>query len=130
MQNFTKEERLCSRLLIERLFADGSSFFIYPFAIHYLALTESTQPFRAQVAFAVSKKRFKRAVDRNLIKRRMREIYRLNKFNFYHQLSAGNKQVVFLVSYSAKEIMSYEQMSKKLLPALERLTAELNVKNA
>ncbi|MFN3530385.1 MAG: ribonuclease P protein component [Bacteroidia bacterium] len=130
MQTFTKEERLCSRQFIERLFADGSSFFMYPFAIHYLELPPGTQPFPARVAFAASKKRFKKAVDRNLIKRRMREIYRLNKVNFYNHLNAGNKQVVFLVSYSAKEIMSYEQLSKKLLPALERLSVELNVKNA
>lgn len=128
MHTFTKEERLRSRLLIGELFSDGSSFFLYPFAVHYREIPAGSLPQPAQVAFAVSKKRFKRAVDRNLLKRRMREIYRLNKVKFYDQLNACNKQVVFLVSYSAKDILPYAQLEEKLLPALDRLAGALNAK--
>lgn len=126
MHTFTKEERLRSRLLIDRIFADGSSFFLFPFAVHYLELPAGSLSFPAQITFSVAKKRFKRAVDRNLLKRRLREIYRLNKANFYEQLNHGNKQVVFLVSYSAKEIMPSEVLAQKLVPALDRLVRELN----
>lgn len=130
MNTFTKEERLRSRLLIGRIFADGASFFLYPFAIHYLELPLDSLPFPSQMTISVAKKRFKRAVDRNLLKRRLREIYRLNKANFYSELTNGNKQVVFLVSYSAKEIMTTEQLAQKLVPALNRLVKELNFEKA
>jgi ribonuclease P protein component len=130
MNTFTKEERLRSRLLIGRIFADGSSFFLFPLAIHYLELPAGTLPFPAQMTISVAKKRFKRAVDRNLLKRRLRELYRLNKANFYTDLNNCNKQVVFLVSYSAKEIMTSEQLASKLVPALDRLVKELNRQEA
>lgn len=89
-----------------------------------------SQSHPAQITFSVAKKRFKRAVDRNLLKRRLREIYRLNKANFYTELNNSNKQVVFLVSYSAKEIMTTEQITLKLVPALDRLVKELNLEKA
>jgi len=127
MQTFTKEERLSSRSSIERIFADGSSFFMYPYAIHFLEWVDDTRPYPAAIVISVAKKRFKRAVDRNLIKRRIREAYRLNKHNFYAALTESNKQVVFLVSYSAKEIMPYASLEQKLVPALDRLVAELNL---
>ena len=130
MNTFTKEERLRSRLLIGRIFADGSSFFLFPLAIHYLDLPAGSLTHPAQITFSVAKKRFKRAVDRNLLKRRLREIYRLNKANFYTELNNSNKQVVFLVSYSAKEIMTTEQLTLKLVPALDRLVKELNLVKA
>ena len=71
-----KHEILRSKKKIKELFEDGSSFFVYPFKVYFLH-EQTAAP--AQVLFSVSKKYFKRAVDRNLIKRRMREAYRLNK---------------------------------------------------
>jgi ribonuclease P protein component len=71
-----KHEILRSKKKIKELFEDGSSFFVYPFKVYFLH-EQTAAP--TQVLFSVSKKYFKRAVDRNLIKRRMREAYRLNK---------------------------------------------------
>jgi ribonuclease P protein component len=78
---FTKEERLCNKKLIDQLYHNGSSFLCYPFKVSWI-LSADPQPFPAQVLFSVSKKRYKKAVDRNLVKRRLREAYRLNN-NFY-----------------------------------------------
>jgi len=71
-----KHEILRSKNIIKELFNDGSSFFLYPFKVYFLL--KPTQQAN-QVLFSVSKKYFKKAVDRNLIRRRMREAYRLNK---------------------------------------------------
>jgi len=125
MNTFSKEERLCSRTLIKGLFSGGSSFFVYPFAVHYQLVPASEAAYPAQVTFVVSKKRFKRAVDRNLLKRRMREIYRLNKVNFYEQLRTEKKELVFLVSYSAQDIQSFDFLQRKLIKLLDKLLEEI-----
>jgi ribonuclease P protein component len=78
MYTFKKEERLCNKRLLEQLFSSGSSFLCYPFRVSWLKAT-LPQQVPVQVVFAVAKKRYRRAVDRNLIKRRTREAYRVHK---------------------------------------------------
>ncbi|MDB5131580.1 MAG: ribonuclease protein component [Mucilaginibacter sp.] len=125
MYTFKKEERLCNKKLIDRLFHDGSSFLCYPFKASWL-LSEEPQPFAAQILFAVSKRRFKRAVDRNLIKRRMREAYRLHKQrNLYDILNSSDKRIVFSLGYIGKEIVDYDFAEKKMLKLLSQLCAEI-----
>jgi ribonuclease P protein component len=121
---FTKEERLCNKKLIDELFHKGSSFLCYPFKVSWL-IVQTGQQFPAQVLFAVSKKRYKRAVDRNLIRRRMREAYRLNKQqNLYLSLSEAGKNIVFSVGYIGKEITGYDLIEKKMLKLLTELSAQ------
>src|SRR5690606_9991392 len=73
-----KNERLHSKKSIKELFDKGSSFFIYPFKVLYLPLNDGHAETN-QVLFSVSKRKIKKAVHRNYIKRRMKEAYRLNK---------------------------------------------------
>ena len=118
---FTKEERLCNKKLIDELFHNGSSFLCYPFKVSWLLLSVP-QLFPAQVLLSVSKKRFKRAVDRNLLKRRIREAYRLNKQQcLYSGLQGSDKCIVFSIGYIGKEIGSYELIQKKMLKMLAEL---------
>ncbi|TSJ39600.1 ribonuclease P protein component [Mucilaginibacter corticis] len=124
MYTFKKEERLCNKKLIEKLFHNGSSFLCYPFKASWL-LMPGEQQVPAQIVFSVSKKRFKRAVDRNVIKRRMREAYRLNKKQLYDLLFATDKRIVFSIGYIGKEIAPYELIEKKMLKLLTQLNAEL-----
>src|ERR1700722_14129384 len=99
MYTLKKEERLCNKKLIDGLFHNGSSFLCYPFKASWM-LTDATQQFPAQILFSVSKKRFKRAVDRNLIKRRMREAYRLHKQQrLYELLNTSEKKIVLSLGY-------------------------------
>jgi ribonuclease P protein component len=124
MYTFKKEERLCNKKLIESLFHNGSSFLCYPFKASWLPVDE-TMPYPAQLLITVSKKRYKHAVDRNLVKRRIREVYRLNKQQYlYEQLSTAGKQLVFSISYIGKEIVPQELMGKKMLKLLQQLSGE------
>lgn len=124
MYTFKKEERLCNKKLIEGLFHSGSSFLCYPFKASWLALDEAI-PYPAQVLITVSKKRYKRAVDRNLVKRRIREVYRLNKQqHLYERLDEAGRQLIFSISYIGKDIVPYEVMGKKMLKLLQQLSSE------
>ena len=125
MYTFTKEERLCNKKLIEQLYHNGSSFLCYPFKASWL-LVDAPMQFPAQILFSVAKKRYKRAVDRNLLKRRMREAYRLNKqTNLYNLLNSSNKQIVLSVGFIGKEIAEYDFIEKKMLKLLTQLSAEI-----
>ena len=108
-----KQERLKSKKLIEKLYEEGSSVKAFPLRMMYLQTTH-TSDFPCQVGVSVTKRNFKRAVDRNRIKRLMRESYRLQKEIVYNNLE---KPYVFMISYLAKEEWKYED----LYPKMEKL---------
>jgi len=125
MHTFKKEERLCNKKLIDELFHSGSSFLCYPFKASWM-LVDFPQKFPVQIVFSVSKKRFKRAVDRNLIKRRMREAYRLHKLqHLYQLLDASEKKITLSLGYIGKEITPYDFTEKKMLKLLAQIRAEI-----
>jgi ribonuclease P protein component len=105
-ETFTKSERLCSKKAIDALFDNGRSFYCSPYLIVW-AYSDSEMPFPAQVAFSVSKKGFKLAVTRNLIKRRTREAYRKNKSLLYDILTGSDKKIVFTMIFRGKSIPDY-----------------------
>ena len=125
MYTFKKEERLCDKRLIDELFHNGSSFLCYPFKVSWQFI-DKPQSFPVQVLFAVSKKRFKRAVDRNLIKRCIREAYRLNKQQYLYDLLTGiDKRIVLSLSYIGKDIAPSDFIGKKMLKLLSQLNTEI-----
>lgn len=120
--SFHKNERLCSKKVIDKLFIDGKSVFVYPVKIVYLE-TLLPEKNKVQAAFTVGKRIFKRAVKRNLIKRRMREAYRLNKQKFYDEL--GEKQLAVFFIYTAKTISDYKQIETAIIKGLKKLSTEV-----
>lgn len=113
--SLSRTEILRKKKLIEELFANGSSFFIYPYKFYYLPNKELSNN---QVLFSVSKKYHRNAVDRNKIKRRLREAYRLNK----HILRPDKENLYYCMAivYISKLIMPYSEIESKLIKVLRR----------
>jgi len=129
MNTFNKEERLCSRKLIDLLFKDGSSFLLYPFRVSYL-FADVPHSFPVQVVINVSKKRFKRAVDRNLIKRRLREAYRIQKqLQLYSLLTDREDLLLLSVQFVGKQAYDYSLFEKKLSAVFKRLISTIELSN-
>lgn len=119
-KTFRKEERLCSKRDIDSLFHSGSSFVVYPFRVVYSLLPSDN--FDAKVIISVSKRRFRRAHDRNRIKRLMREVYRLHKGDIlYPTLVERSLNINFAIQYIAKEELSYKLLDEKMTKMLNQL---------
>ncbi|MDU0370817.1 ribonuclease P protein component [Hymenobacter endophyticus] len=120
--SFPKEEHLCRKKLIEALFGQGSSFGLYPLRLTWRAAeVPSAEP--PQVLVSVSKRNFKRAVDRNYLKRLLREAYRLNKYRLL-EAPGGHRVAQLAIIYTGKEKKPLALIEKKLTSGLERLLAE------
>ncbi|MBU2885902.1 ribonuclease P protein component [Gilvimarinus agarilyticus] len=118
-QGFSKQERLSSKKEIDALFTKGASFHLYPFSLKFLP-QEKADASVHQILISVSKRRFKKAVDRNHIKRLIREAYRLNK----HLISDLDPYLSIAYIYTAKEVQSFAFIQKKLIASLNRLLAK------
>ena len=122
---FCKEERLCNKVLIESLFNQkkGIKFTEFPFMV-VAKEVEKGNKFPAQVMFSVSKRRIRLAVNRNLIKRRSKEAYRLNREPFYNALNQQKKQLILCFIYLDNKPVSYQLIEEKIIVLLSRLSKE------
>ncbi len=119
-ETFNKSERLCSTKLISGLFEDGQIFYSSFFKVVW-AKSPVTLLHPAQVAFSVSKRGFRLAVTRNLIKRRMREAWRKNKFLLYDSLTSDNNQIILIVIMTAKSVPDYLTIEKSMNNLINKL---------
>jgi ribonuclease P protein component len=128
MNTFSKEERLCSKILIEDLMHNGSSFLCHPVRIQWKVVDRDGLPdaFKlapAQVMINVPKKRFKKANKRNRIKRLIREAYRLNKQSlFYEQIQVRPDLLpIFMIGYISNEMADFKMLEQKVKQAIIKL---------
>ncbi|WKK66056.1 ribonuclease P protein component [Lutimonas zeaxanthinifaciens] len=110
-ETFRKDERLKKKNLISELFASGRSATVFPIKMIYLEY-DHLSPFKIQAGVSVSKRNFKNAVQRNRIKRLMREAYRKNKSIIYND--ADTKKHIIMFIYQAKEEISFDLMDRKM----------------
>ena len=144
MYTFHKSEKLCSFQQINTLFGQGKAFFQYPFRIVYFCITDAGEHsienmpkpyfdkdfiFPAKCLISVSSRKYKRAVDRNRIKRLVREGYRHNKAGFYAFLKAKNARCLLAFVYTGKEIVSAPEMSAKIKLSLHKLQEHIETES-
>ena len=113
-----KDDRLKSRKAIDLLFAKGKSFSNFPFRICWQLLDDEVG---IKAGFTASSKNFKKATDRNRIKRLIREAYRLQKNNLQEMLTLKNKAVHVFFIYTGKEVPEYEFIFEKTGNILKRI---------
>ena len=117
--SFTKGERLSGRNAISALFQSGRGVSAPPFKLMYRPV--SGEPYPVRVAIAVPKRLYRKAVDRNLLKRRIREAYRQQKPVLYRQLSDRGVSIHLVVQYQHREILPFHILEKALQQGLEQL---------
>ena len=117
-RSFPKRERLCSRSDIDLLFREGNTLRSGPMALRWMLKSGDREDSQVKVLISVPKRRVRNAVDRNRIKRRLREIYRLNKGSI--PLCDG-KMLLMALIYGGKPEISFGDLEKNYLHALKSL---------
>lgn len=117
--SFKKEERLCSRVTIEQLYADGHRLMAFPYSVQWMfverpAAVTHHPDHPCQVLIVAPKRKFKHAVDRNRVKRLTRECFRLRKDLLYNFLDEHGISIVFSMVYVHNEILTFDQLGHKM----------------
>ncbi|MDR1984352.1 MAG: ribonuclease P protein component [Prevotellaceae bacterium] len=123
--SFGKNERLCLRNDIENVIRNGKKKLSYPFLVNYVIKDAQDNAATTKIAISVAKRNFKKAVDRNLLKRRIREAYRQHKHNLAEIACKKNKVVNAIIVYVSKEKLPYAEIEQGIIKSLENLAKSI-----
>lgn len=126
MEKFGKVYKLCSKKVIGELFKEGKQLRSYPFSVHY-QIRPLAENISFQVVISAPKRNFKRAHDRNFIKRLMREALRKNKSDLEQLLICHNKQLALIILYNQRELPEYVGIEKGIQKVINKLLSELEL---
>ena len=129
MHKFPKKERLSGKKAIGQLFKKGNNSFIYPFKV-LINYTDNSIESNLRLLITVPKRNFKKSVDRNRIKRLVREAWRLNKSEVQQKICDNAITVDVALVYASKTILTYKEIAPKIILILQRLIKEYEVRNA
>ena len=116
---FPLKEHLKSKRVIERLYAEGTSVTAFPLRAVFMELSNEEQEPTAAILISVAKRRFRHAVDRNLLKRRIREAYRTGKHEFIDALKSNNSKMAVAIMYIDTKKSSTEYLCRKMNKLLQ-----------
>lgn len=122
--SFSKDERLKSKVEIDWLFVHGATFFVYPFKIIY-NVRKTNELQSARIVISIPKRNFKRAVTRNLLRRRTKEAYRLNKQELNQYLSGNELTVDMMLIYTDHQALEYKRIEKGIKKMLAKLISKI-----
>ena len=120
---FGKEERLCSRRLIDRLYAEGHRLMAFPYSVQWRL---EPLPVPCQVMIVAPKRKFRHAVDRNRVKRLTRECWRVRKQMLYQHLEERGIGITLALVYVHNEIFDHEHLGRKMDKLVEALVADID----
>jgi ribonuclease P protein component len=121
---FKKEERLKSRKVIKQLFSKGNSYAVYPLRLVWIPIEKETK-YPVKFALTVAKKRIKKAVHRNRIRRKIRESWRLHKHILYEKIEEEPQAFAFMIIFSGKEEMGYAQIEQAMQTIIQRFPKKM-----
>jgi ribonuclease P protein component len=121
--SYNKTEKLKSRKMLNEIFTSGKSFSVFPVKVFYILPETKDKTVNAGVG--VSAKNFRKAVERNRIKRLLRECYRLNKLSLHATVESKQKAVAVFFLYIGKEMPDYTMLNEKMQKALTKLEETL-----
>ena len=123
-ERFGKNYKLCSQKSIEAVFKNGRSVKLYPFVVHFMEqVLPEAQPF--QLVFSAPKRIFRRAHDRNRIKRLLRETFRKKKMLLEDHLREREMQLALFIIYTGKEELPLHKLMTKTEQLFDKITQEL-----
>ncbi len=126
-KSFQKTERLCSKKAIADLFTEGKSFHFYPLKVVFKENNLKSETTTNRVLITVSKKKFKLAVDRNRIKRLIREAWRQHKHIVDQQLSSKPVHLDIALIFTGHQIPDFKLIQKKINAIVKRLIQHYEV---
>lgn len=119
---FPKGEHLKSRKQIDQLFTAGKSFFVHPLKVYWKVTgIDETAPHAVKAGVSTSKRNFKKAVDRNRVKRLLRETYRLNKQDLADLTASQNISLQVFFIYVDKSLPTFDGLEMKMISCLKKL---------
>jgi len=119
---FSNKEKLKSKKLIDQLFTEGNSVSAHPLRLVYIE-TPFDDAVKLKVGVSVSKRNFKKAVDRNRIKRLLREVYRLNKGLYFNNITT---QYAFMILYIGTDKPDFENFEDKMKLLFEKFLKKVS----
>jgi len=126
---YHKKEKLKSRTELQAIFATGKSFSVFPIKVFFIEKNNADVSIPVTAGVGVSSRHFKKAVDRNRIKRLLREAYRLEKQSLHQTVVAQSKSIAIFFLYIDKELPEYTLIREKMKESMEKLRKKLTVQS-